>query len=171
MTTPPSKTPTPLYKQIHCRIDDPRTPHFPQIVYCVPWDDVERLRTVGREFADLAVARSQQLEQALRDLAAAGAELAEAKAERDALKHDIERHLQIASDLATDLARARRDGERYRFLREHVTFQECETLSPLKYYYRRWYHDTVFKLEADTCAGMFDAAIDAALAERKDGDE
>lgn len=61
-----------------------------------------------------------------------------------------------------EVAALREDAERWRFLREHVTYREHETLSSCKVYYRRWFHDTTYKPHARTAPEMFDAAIDAA---------
>jgi len=78
---------------------------------------------------------------------------------------EVRKEIKSAIDSLRSQPAGGRDAERYRWLREHVTFTEQETLSPLKVYYRRWYHDTTYRPEADTASGMFDAAIDAAMKE------
>ena len=64
------------------------------------------------------------------------------------------------------------DAARYRWLRQHVTYRDQETLSlPAKYYYRRWFHDTSYKVDTKTIPEMFDASIDAGMNPNRQGDD
>lgn len=105
--------------------------------------------------------RTQNFDDACSTIAQLEQERDAARAEAEALRHDVERHVAIAADQATDIEALRQDALRYRWLRDHMTWTTHEEFpgTDLSYLTRRWYHETtIFR------ASTIDEVVDAALA-------
>jgi hypothetical protein len=109
--------------------------------------------TVGPQAADAITELRQERDNWCALAAAANADLL-------AARHDIERHVAIATEQATEIEELRNDALRYRWLREHMTWTTHEEFpgTDLSYLTRRWYHETTtFR------ASTIDEVVDAAL--------